>query len=367
MFIIITIILIFGLAGFWLVLKSRNMHIWITAYVTDKLTRVSSKQNIKHIYFCLADHYEPYFRKVDQATARKLVDDWIEEYTAISGKHRDSFGKPPQHSYFYPIEEYDDYILTRLKGICAQGLGDVDIHLHHDNDTAANLRTTLNDFKNLLHSKHQLLRKDDNGNIVYGFIHGNWALDNSRPDGKWCGVNNELDILLETGCVFDMTMPSAPSDTQTSIINRIYFAKEDGKCKSHNHGTMAVAGNWIADQLLMIQGPLGLNWRSRKLGLLPKIEAGELSGDAPPNAERIAIWESAAVTITGAENHIFIKVYTHGLQPKNMAMFFEKGGFDKLWTGLEQAYRDNNDYKLHYVTAWEMYNTIKSIIADGSR
>ncbi|MDQ1363706.1 MAG: hypothetical protein QG652_1568 [Pseudomonadota bacterium] len=346
----------------WMLLKSRNMHIWIIAYIIDKLSPSRAKPGKKHIYFCVADHYEPYFRKADQATARKLVDDWAEKYKQVANKHHDSSGRPPQHSYFYPVEEYDEYVLDKLKVLCSEGYGDVDIHLHHDNDTADNLRQTLNDFKQLLHSKHGLMRKNERGEIVYGFIHGNWALDNSRPDGRWCGVDNELDILIETGCVYDMTMPSAPSDTQTSIINRIYFAKEDGKAKSHNHGTVATVGNWLSDQLLMIQGPLGLNWTSRKLGIMPKIDAGELSCDAPPAADRLAIWENAGVSVSGAENHIFIRLYTHGLQAKNMTMFYEQGGFDKLWTLLEQRYCDSADYSLHYVTAWEMYGLARSLI-----
>src|SRR5258707_498316 len=72
---------------------------------------------------------------------------------------------------------------------------------------------------------------------MYAFIHGNWALDNSRPDGRWCGINNELDVLRETGCFADFTLPSAPSPCQTSTINRIYYAVDDPKRpKSHDTG-----------------------------------------------------------------------------------------------------------------------------------
>ena len=37
----------------------------------------------------------------------------------------------------------------------------------------------------------------------FGFIHGNWCLDNSRADGRWCGLNNELILLRELGCYAD--------------------------------------------------------------------------------------------------------------------------------------------------------------------
>ena len=80
-------------------------------------------------------------------------------------------------------------------------------------------------FKELLADRHGLLaRRRDTGELPYGFIHGNWALDNSRPDGRCCGVNNELAILRETGCYADFTLPSAPSPAQTAKINSIYYA-----------------------------------------------------------------------------------------------------------------------------------------------
>ena len=238
--------------------------------------------------------------------------------------------------------------------------------MHHDNDTADNLEKTLNDFKELLYKKHDLLRTDSQGNIVYGFIHGNWALDNSRPDGRWCGVDNELEVLLKTGCVYDMTMPSAPSDTQTKIINSIYFAHDDGKCKSHNTGRKLSVDNWSdGDELLLIQGPLTLNWRNRKLGLIPRIEAGELSGDAPPTEERVKLWESCHVSIKGADNNIFIKLHTHGLEDQNSEMFFEKNGFDILWSALEKQFRDKEGCSLNYVTAWEMYEKIKQLSTEA--
>ncbi len=62
-------------------------------------------------------------------------------------------------------------------------------------DTADGLRTTLMDFVRVLHDDHGLLEKDATGRISNGLIHGNWALDNSRPDGRWCGVNNEISVL----------------------------------------------------------------------------------------------------------------------------------------------------------------------------
>lgn len=363
MLIYFVIVLLFISLGLWLILKSRNMHLWILSYLKQTLSQKTVTGD-KHIYVCLADHYEPYFGSADQNTARARVRRWVEGYKRVASSHTDSSGRNPQHSYFYPEEEYDEWVLDELKSLCDSDLGDVDIHLHHDNDTAENLTQTLNNFKILLHQKHRLLRKNSNDEIVYGFIHGNWALDNSRPDGRWCGIDNEIDVLINTGCNYDMTMPSAPSDTQTKTINSIYFASEDGCCKSHNTGRLASTsdskGN--SDELLMIQGALMLNWKSRKLGLIPRIDSSELSKDAPPTDYRTKLWVDASVCVEGAEDHIFVKLHTHGLQDQNMDMFFDNNGFETLWSSLEKNYRDRDGYTLHYVTAWEMYEKANSLI-----
>ncbi len=362
---IITVIIFFGMIGFFIILKSRNMQIWFLSYLKQQFRSRKISSEIKHIYVCLADHYEPYLGNVDQTKAHDRVRRWVNEYPKIAKKHTDSDGRNPQHSYFYPEEEYDVWVMEQIKSLCDQDLGDLDIHLHHDNDTAENLEETLIRFKTLLHEKHGFLRKNSDGEIVYGFIHGNWALDNSRPDGKWCGIDNEIEVLINTGCVFDMTMPSAPSDTQTSTINSIYLAKEDGHAKSHDKGRLLEIDNYCdKDELLMIQGPLCLDWNNRKLAIIPRIEAGEISFDAPPRQHRVKLWENCGVSVKGCEEHIFIKLHTHGLNDHNSDMFFDLDGFDILWTELEYYYKNKRDYQLHYVTAWEMYTKINSLTDD---
>jgi len=356
----------FGVAVFWRVLKSRHLDIWIVPYVRQQLGRkTAAHTGDTHVYFCFADHYEPYMLNRDDGVAEKRVDDWVRLYPAVAGRHRDSDGNPPRHTFFYPVEEYRPVLLDKLAGLCRDGYGDVEIHLHHDNDTRDNLRKVLTEFKHTLFNQHGQLRKDPvTGEIIYAFIHGNWALDNSRPDGRWCGVDNELAVLKETGCYVDMTMPSAPSDTQTRKINSIYWAKgRDGCRKSHDRGRDLFVGDQPRDgELLMIQGPLMLNWKNRKLHIMPKIESAEISYDAPPSAERVALWEQAAVCVRGAEQHVFIKVHTHGGLEKNYQMLFEHG-FDDLWQSLEARYRDRPGYQLHYVTAWEMVQAVRKIAA----
>src|SRR5262249_5726274 len=191
---------------------------------------------------------------------------WVTEYPRQFGDFRDSDGRPPRHSFFYPIEQYDRWEVDRIADLCARGYGEVEVHLHHDNDTADNLRRTLTDATAHLSDRHGLLGRDRRtGAVKYGFIHGDWALANSRPDGRCCGVEGELAVLRETGCYADFTFPSAPERNQPRVINCIYYAR----CASGGrgvHATGVIAGTALPpdDGLLLIPGPLGLDWRRRK-------------------------------------------------------------------------------------------------------
>ena len=79
------------------------------------------------LYFCFADHFEPDGGTKDQERARRRVAKWVEKYP----QHRDSEGRPPQYTFFYSEEEYDTQVLDQLASLCREGLGDVEVHLHH--------------------------------------------------------------------------------------------------------------------------------------------------------------------------------------------------------------------------------------------
>ena len=85
--------------------------------------------------------------KNDDDLARRRVQRWCESYPPIADRHADSSGRRPVHSFFYPEEEYKDYHLYPLAELCKAGYGDVEIHLHHDNDTADGLKAKINSFK----------------------------------------------------------------------------------------------------------------------------------------------------------------------------------------------------------------------------
>jgi hypothetical protein len=288
------------------------------------------------------------------------VDRWVQEYPRAVDGIRDSVGRCPQHTFFYPGDEYDAEHVDRIGDLCRQGYGDVDVHLHHDGDTSQSLREKLEWFRETLHDRHGLLRKDHLGRVTYGFIHGNWALDNSRPDGHFCGVNDELTILRETGCYADFTMPSAPNPCQTTTVNSIYYAIDDPQrpC-SHDRGIAAAVGRKAPeDGLLIIQGPLAFDFSSRKLGLLPRLDNSDVAARRHPTLERFKLWLNAGVCVEGREDWVFIKVYTHGAQDPTADMFLGPV-MRRFHEGLRQFADQHSSLKYYYVTAWEMAGLVR--------
>jgi hypothetical protein len=341
----------------WLV-RRKGLHRWLGPYLASLSRRRAPRPGDPvHVLLCIADHFEPAWRRPDPIDAQACVLHWASEYPRLFGSFRDSDGRAPQHTFFYPVEQYRAEHLDELAGLCRAGYGEVEIQLHHDNDTADNLRRRLRGAKGALAQGHGLLSRDsETGDVVYGFVHGNWALDNARCDGRWCGVNNELDVLRETGCYADFTLPSAPSETQTRTINSIYWAVDDPqKPKSHDGGLEVGTVSRPGNSLLMIQGPLLLNWNQRKYGLLPRIENACIQGNQPPTMERLDLWLRAQVRVPERPDWYFVKLHTHGAAGPDMAVVLGSPMAD-FHHALRARARADPAFRYHYVTAREMAN-----------
>lgn len=356
--VLLGLVLVFG---FLLVvaIRARHMQIWLWGYLRRR--RPAKVVGPVHVMFSFVDHFEPNWQGVDLATQRARVDRWCHDYRALAGRHRDADGRMPQHTFFYPEEEYLEEHLEKLATLCTEGYGEIEIHLHHDDDTPENFRSTISRFNELLHERHGALPRDPKtGELRFAFIHGNWSLDNSRADGRWCGINNELILLRELGCYADFTLPSAPSDTQTSLSNAIYYATDDPlRPKSHDSGELVRVGGQPSGDLMIVQGPLGLNWRERRFGIIPRIEASDVRRACLPTPERVDQWVRTGIHVEGRPEWVFIKVHTHGTQKRDMDTLLGAPA-EAMHAHLESAYNDGVNYVLHYVNSREMYNIIKA-------
>ena len=204
-------------------------------------------------------------------------------------------------------------------------------------------------------SRHGLLRRRE-GKLAFGFIHGNWALDNSRPDGRWCGLDNEITLLRDLGCYADFTMPAANTPCQAGPVNVIYRMTDDpARPRSHARGTILRRGRPAAGDLTMIPGPLGLDFRSRG-PLRPQIENGELAGYMLPSPRRTRRWLRLAPRFDG---HVFLKLFGHGAQERNAGPLLG-GGLDLLFDSIVSECRARR-IRLHFVSTWDMFRAVDAL------
>jgi hypothetical protein len=172
-------------------LRKKNLHQWLPDYARHLVRRARTPHfsEPRHLLFALCDHYEPLWGKAPVEVGMKRVDAWAERYPAL-GEFRDAEGRPPRHGFFFPGEEYQPRYLDQLAKLAKRGFGEVEFHLHHDNDTAHTLAPRIEDYLDTFAEHGHLSRRDHANGAKYdwAFIHGNWSLANGRPDGKWCGV-----------------------------------------------------------------------------------------------------------------------------------------------------------------------------------
>jgi hypothetical protein len=336
-------------------LPHRNVHRWLGGYAREALYNLLDPPpaGTRHLLVALCDHYEPLWGDADVERGRTRVQRWVEQYPRLASEFRDADGRPPQHSFFFPGEQYRPEFLDGLASLARQGLGEVELHLHHDGDDADSLKRDLLRSAQLF-AEHGHLTRDREGKLRYGFIHGNWCLANSRRDGRWCGVDSELSVLFDTGCYADFTFPSAPDETQPGIVNQIYWPLGDlQQARAHERGSRARVGYNLTDRILMIQGPLALARREGRRGL--RIDSAALTARDPGSKSRLRTWVSQGIHVAGRPEWVFVKLHTHGApDEQGEALLGEPGR--QMHRELARSYNDGHDYVLHYVTAREMYN-----------
>lgn len=324
------------------------------------------RQGPVDILLAVTDHYEPLYGKATDHTGLCRVMRWVDAYPALASRFVDADGRHPQHTFFFPIEEYRPALVEPLAGLCGQGFGEVEVHLHHAEDTAEHLRSELVTFTRRLRAEHGLLPDDEAGRLRYAFIHGNWALGNSLPGARWCGVDDELAVLRDTGCYADLTMPAAPSPAQTRTVNEIYYAV--GACRgprAHEYGRRAAVGRAAsAADLLLVQGPLRATFRRAKWGVIPRVENSTLDAGFPPTADRFADWLSCGISVEGRPEWVFIKLHAHGAPEDNAAMMLGEATAS-FHRDILARWNDGVRYRLHYVTAREMVNIVHA--AEGGQ
>jgi hypothetical protein len=325
----------------------------------------------KHLIFTVANHFEPSWKAQgfhDLPEQIKRLDDWYKMARKTGEAVRDADGTKFRHTNFYPAEQYYPELLATMAEMQAEGLGEVEIHLHHGvekPDTAANLRRQLVEFRDILAERHQCLSRMDGDEMPrWAFVHGNLALANSCG-GKYCGVDDEMQILAETGCYVDMTLPSAPDQTQVSMLNQIYECglPLDHPVPHRTGHSVTVFGK--RPQLpLIFTGPLIFNWTRRIKGIpVPRLDDGALVHNQPMDIARLNRWMSANVTVKGRPEWIFVKLYCHGFFDHDQAACIGEDA-KRFFSEIIEHGEKTGKYQVHFASAREAFNMVLSAI-DG--
>ena len=144
------------------------------------------------------------------------------------------------------------------------------------------------------------------------------------------------------------------------MINSIFYAKDDPKNpKSHNTGKEVRVREKQQGDLMIIQGPLGLRFKKTGKRFKLAIEWGDISNSNPPTKQRVDFWVKSGVHIKGCPNLVIIKVHTHGAWEGCQEAVLGRPA-EEMFSYLEKEYNDGKKYRLHYVTARELYNIIKA-------
>lgn len=342
-------------------LREKHLDIWVPGLFRQRVRDLSRTRptGTRHLLLAVCDHFEPLWHPVDpravpHARGLSRVASWRDHYPELARHYRDADGLHPRHTFFFPGDQYHGELVGPLAELTASGLAEVELHLHHDRDNERSLREKLDWSVGRLVEHGLLSRAGAAGRPRYGFIHGDWALANGRADGRCCGVDAELPLLFDTGCYADYTFPAAPNECQPRTVNQIYWPIGDlRRRRAYEWGESARVGRSYDDRILIIQGPLALTLRARRMPV--QLENSDLTAAFPPDRQRARAWVSQNVHVEGRPEWVFVKLHTHGAPEAAASALLGSAGH-ALHRVLAREYNDGRRWRLHYVSAREMYN-----------
>lgn len=347
---------------------------WLVKYPFDRVRALFEMHAFEKTHFIItvANHFEPGWTPkggfLDQKTQLARLKDYRRRFKREAGSIVDVDGTPFRHTNFYPAEQYDRDLLEIMAEMQAEDLGEVEVHMHHEGDgpdTPENVERTIVTFRDILAERHRCLsRMDSEGIPMYAFVHGNLALANSAG-GKFCGVDNEMEILQKTGCYADMTLPSAPDRSQVPMLNQIYACGNPlREAVPHRSGHRVKVNAMQPVMPLIFTGPLVLNW-TRRVGpiLFPRIDGGQLAANEPMDMARFRRWRSANITVEGRPDWVFIKLYCHGFFDYDQAATIGEDA-KRFFGQLVESSAKRSDRFIHFASAREAFNMVLAAI-DG--
>ena len=337
--------------GMWLYIKRKHVDIWLLSYLKGLIKGAPKVDGPVHLMVMVVDHFELNGHE-------DRLDAWLKTYPKIVDQFRDADGHKPQHTFFYALDLLHEHELEALQPLVEQGYGEFELHWHHAHDTSETFMKKMHEVMPVF-QKYGYMKPIKPGKLAcFAFIHGNWSLDNSRG-AEFCGVDNEIQLLQELGCYADFTFPALFQKAQPGYINDIRYSIDDGCPKSYQVARKSQCGVQAkANEFMIFQGPLTMNWKDWRHKWHPNFEDGDLHAQATHgDPRRIDAWVRQAIHVEGRPEWQFVKLFSHGAQDHRS---LAGPATAKMFEHFQNHYNDGEKYVLHYVNAREAYNMVKA-------
>jgi len=110
---------------------------------------------------------------------------------------------------------------------------------------------------------------------------------------------------------------------------------------------------------MLVQGPLVPHSTRRGLIPAPVMEDADLAHYRRFTPERFDRWVRAGIHVEGRPDRVFIKLHTHGAEDRNRIALLEED-LPALYEDADRRFNDGSRYRMHYVTARELFNVIRA-------
>jgi hypothetical protein len=157
-------------------LGGRHLDRWLGGYARHLLRRAPNAETARTAPRSVRPlrSYEPGWGDAPAAVASERVKRWAKGYPELARDFRDADGCAPQHTFFYPGEQYTPSALEQLADSRAPASARWSFTCHHDRDTAERLELSLRDYL-ASYANTGTFTRAPRRQPRYAFIHGNWC------------------------------------------------------------------------------------------------------------------------------------------------------------------------------------------------
>ena len=78
---------------------------------------------------------------------KSKMEDWYTKFLLLAKDYKDSDGGPLKYSWFYFADGYKKEVIEKISELCRMGFGEIELQLHHKNDTQDSFRKKIREAK----------------------------------------------------------------------------------------------------------------------------------------------------------------------------------------------------------------------------